>query len=633
MGRLTLARPLVGLTLATSVVVASAWQGTPPQFRAGVTLTRLEVTVLDRKTRIPVTGLTANDFVVKVDGRAQPIVSLAEVSVPGVARVTAPGIVDAAHDVASNQLTAPRLFVIIMNDAIGGADPSYSNTARAIARRVIDLLGPDDLASVIFVRDNREAQDFVQDRVLLRRAVDTYRSMDLDRRLAKAMATMVLLRTLEFLRPMSDYRRAVVFVSPADRGQEVLTDDLKEFTLHQATLDERDEVDLAAVSGRGPLARVPVYTFSAQGLPAPTSKDIAATTPDTPVLAWFDDHVATLRAISDLTGGRATVATNTPADGVSAMFSELSSYYAVAYEPTDPSDGRLRRLDMQVTRPNALVVSSRYVHPSADVARSSPSVRSPSLGTGLKTGLESPLPLGQLSLRLSVIPLATTSARQHALVMTLGLPIVKGPERFRVRVLAFDGEGRKQFLDTARTVDLARASDGESSEVLIRSDLPTGRYNVRVAVERASDGVAGSVQATLEVPDFARAALALSGVAMGRGNGGRISGRQEIDGLLPFAPTAVRAFAKRDRVGALLRVHQASNRPVAVTMTTSISDALGATISTRSDMIPPTAFVNGAAEHRFEVPLSDLVPGLYLLRFVATTGATSVQREVRFAIR
>jgi len=132
---------------------------------------------------------------------------------------------------------------------------------------------------------------------------------------------------------------------------------------------------------------------------------------------------------------------------------------------------------------------------------------------------------------------------------------------------------------------------------------------VRVAAERASDGVAGTVHATVEVPDFTRDALSLSGVAIGRGDGRRIAARQEIEGLLPFAPTAVRAFEASDRVGALLRVHQGSSRPVAATMTTSIADSMGAVLFTRSEEIAPTVFSNGTAEHRFEIPLVDIPPG------------------------
>ena len=388
-----------------------------------------------------------------------------------------------------------------------------------------------------------------------------------------------------------------------------------------------------AVASGGRLAHIPVYTFSAQGLQAPTGKDLSSIATGLPPLQRYDAHVETLRTIAELTGGRATVGTNTPADRVPAMFTELSSYYALAYEQTDPADGRLRRLDVQVTRPDAQVLSSRLVlAPSAAAPASSPS-RADVSRSGLFAALESPLSMGALPLRLAALPVAVSGARDQAVALTLGLPPVSAAEQFRVRLLVYDGQGVRQLLDTARVVDIARATDADGTELAMRVSLRPGRYNVRVIAERTSDGTAGTVHATVVVPDFAREPLSLSGVAIGRGGGRPIAGRAELDGLLPFAPTAARTFAPGDRVGALLRVHQGSKRVVAVSMATSTTDAMGGVLKTQSQVIEAAAFENGIAEHRFEMPLAELAPGVYLLRFVATAGTTSAQRDVRFSVR
>lgn len=623
---------LIGLALAASVVAAAAQQP-PPQFRAGVAVTRLEVTVLDKRTRAPVIGLTAKDFVIEVNGRVQPIVSLAEVRVPSAKSDAAPGIVEAARDVTSNELSSPRLFVLIMNDALGGRDPFHRATGKAIANRFVDLLGPEDLVSVIFVRDNRPAQDVTQDRVLIRRAVEEYRPMSLDWRMAQPMATLALLRTLEFLRPMSGYRRAVVFITPAvgNEEEEVDTANLKDFA---DRADPFEEIGFTAMSAATKFSHIPVYTFSAQGLQAPTGRDIASLRPGEPgsPLRQFDAHVETLRTIADLTGGRATVGTNTPADRVPAMFNELSSYYALAYEQTDPADGRLRRLDVQVTRADSLVVSSRLVLAPSGTA-TKPQRGTDVSRTGLFAALESPVPLGTLPLRLAALPVAVSGAREQAVALTLGLPPVAAAEQFRVRLLVYDGQGLRQIVDTARVVDIARGTDADGTELAMRVLLRPGRYNVRIAAERGSDGTAGTVHATVEVPDFANESLSLSGVAIGRAGGRPVAGRADVEGLLPFAPTAARTFAQIDRVGALLRVHQKANRVVPVTLGVSITDAMGGVLKTQSEVIESAAFEGGAADYRFEIPLADLAPGVYLLRFVARAGAISAQRDVRFSMR
>ena len=52
-----------------------------PKFRTGVDLTRVEITVLHKDTRKPIKGLTAEHFVIKVDGDVQRVATLAEVAV------------------------------------------------------------------------------------------------------------------------------------------------------------------------------------------------------------------------------------------------------------------------------------------------------------------------------------------------------------------------------------------------------------------------------------------------------------------------------------------------------------------------------------------------------------------------
>jgi hypothetical protein len=286
-----------------------------------------------------------------------------------------------------------------------------------------------------------------------------------------------------------------------------------------------------------------------------------------------------------------------------------------------------------VTRPDALVVSSRLVLAPTAGASVGARGRADVSRSGLFAALESPLSMGALPLRLATVPVAVSSARDQAVALTIGLPPVSAAEQFRVRLLVYDGQGLRQLLDTARVVDIARAADADGTELAMRVSLRPGRYNMRVIAERTSDGTAGTVHATVVVPDFAREPLSLSGVAMGRGGGRPIAGRADLEGLLPFAPTAARTFATSDRVGALLRVHQGSNRVAAVTMVTSITDAMGGVLKTQSQVIEGAAFENGVAEHRFEMPLSDLAPGVYLLRFVASKGTTSAQRDVRFSVR
>lgn len=316
-----------------------------------------------RVQMVTVRGLTAEDFVVKVDGQIQRVATLSEVTLPGVRNeAVGSAFAEAAHDIATNERNRrPRLFVIVMNDAAGDTDPFNRQAGTRIAHRVVDYLGPDDLAAVVFVRDNRHAQDLTADRTLLRRAIDRFNPMDT----VGVSPLGVLARTHQFLRGMPGYRRAVIFISPVDRlasrGKDIHIRDI-------FGIDEEADAahrDLLAISTAARVTHVPVYMFSTHGLHAPTPLDINLGQGRN---ADYEQHVERFRTVASLSGGRAVVADNAPAEQVPAVFEELGSYYALAYESSYPLDGRRRWLHVSVTHPGALVMSPRQLITAAKPA-------------------------------------------------------------------------------------------------------------------------------------------------------------------------------------------------------------------------------------------------------------------------
>ena len=77
-----------------------------------------------------------------------------------------------------------------------------------------------------------------------------------------------------------------------------------------------------------------------------------------------------------------------------------------------------------------------------------------------------------------------------------------------------DWRSRGAYRQTAEiTIDPAAVRAGEY-ELISRLRLPPGRYEIRVGAEE--DGRAGSVFASVDVPDFSRAPLSISGVLVER---------------------------------------------------------------------------------------------------------------------
>jgi VWFA-related protein len=118
------------LAAATTVLAAIALPGTPgsarqqqpqPQFRAGVTLVGVDVTVLDRDGR-PVTGLSVADFEITLDGKPQPVrtLSYVQVSEPRAADAAGPAAdpADGGHVVVTNAVPGDerKTFILAIDD-------------------------------------------------------------------------------------------------------------------------------------------------------------------------------------------------------------------------------------------------------------------------------------------------------------------------------------------------------------------------------------------------------------------------------------------------------------------------------------------------------------------------------------
>src|SRR3954451_2903146 len=95
----------------TALVVVEVSRQEIPRFKGGVDVVQFTVTVLDKQRR-PISGLTAADFDVLVDGKPKPLAAFAAVTLPGESRSTNAATIPAvAPDVHTNQLPAEGRLV------------------------------------------------------------------------------------------------------------------------------------------------------------------------------------------------------------------------------------------------------------------------------------------------------------------------------------------------------------------------------------------------------------------------------------------------------------------------------------------------------------------------------------------
>jgi hypothetical protein len=238
----------------------------------------------------------------------------------------------------------------------------------------------------------------------------------------------------------------------------------------------------------------------------------------------------------------------------------------------------------------------------------------------LELGLTSTfLPTGEpavsLELRLGAAPGPEPGGSGSA-------PNVSG-RRFEALVAVFD-ERASRIATLRQSVESVASPDGTIEWL---SSFPTkpGRYEVRVGVVDTGTALTGSVYGYVDVPKTAANGFTLSGVRL----------QTAAPSSSDSAPTLRRTFATTETVTAELSVHRAGERASAIVVRTRVIDERNRTVSEASDNLDSTRFTPaGVASVRFDLPLSTLAPGRYLLtREALKDGTAAERRDVPFSVR
>ena len=623
-----------------------------PAFRSGIDLVTLDVSVLD-KDRRPVKGLTSADFTVLEDGKPQAIVAFDAIDLPDAPAPSAPWMRDVAPDVVSNQREPRRVLVIMMDDAHTSTDIDVMEavTARQIGHAVVDRLGPDDLAAVTFTDMGRQA-NLTADRAQLTAAVDSFNPHPDSGPLTAlqnayranhqalggttspnppptcsyrgkshgvgACVIESLSAVARALVSAPQGRKTVVYIGngiPYDfsmtdlRGWHNPGQEIDEL---QATLRSLQEVNIN------------VYAFNLCGVKC----------------GIFGPEQDSLRVFSEETGGRATLGTNAPEAAVPQIFIENSSYYLLGFRSSNPTaDGRFHRIQTTVNRPGAEVhTRSGYYAPPPEKTRAAAKSAAPS---AVDRALGQGVPGGRLPLAMTVAPVAVRGTSEASLAITVALPEPLPPGRHRVELVttAVDEACPICTRQTHRqTIEFVPRSGADASaqpyEMLSRLAVKPGRrYNVRVAA--ALGDRTGMVFTDVEVPNFAKDQLSVSGLVMSVAPPAVTAQPRLLSGVLSFTPSTTRDFRPGMTATAFLRVTQGGSKPpAAVNVAATIRNETNGVDFERRATIDNSSFgAARSADYRLELPIATLTPGPHLLTIEIVLDKSVVTRDARFTIR
>ena len=524
-------------------------------------------------------------------------------------------------------------------------------------------MGANDTAAIVYTSGRSDvAQEFTNSQRRLLNAVDKFmgrklRSSTLERldeeqrtrgtrqqgdriddpfdqeRAMTARTTLDSLRNLSnYLAGISGRRKAIIYFS---EGVDYDIYDVFS-TSGGASAVLQASRDAVAAATR---ANVSIYGIDPRGLGAMADDMIEVQ--DTPQdaslnlgLSSFGNELQrsqdSLRVLSNETGGFAVVNQNDMATAFERVVADNSAYYLLGYYSTNERrDGKFRKIEVKVTRPGLTVRSRKgYV-----AARGRSEVKDDGkTAPELRAALSSPLPTSALPMALAAAVFKGGAGKGAVVLSTLiaarDLDLVEKDGTFNNQlelVITAADYGGKSFPGDRATLTLAMKPDSVQRlraggfRILNSIDLPPGRYQLRVAARESNTKRAGSVVYDLDVPDFTKDKLALSGLALTSATSGLIPTARPKDPLakmLPGPMTTWRDFVQGDEIALFAELYDNIKQAHKVDIETSLRSEGGQAVFETKEERDSTELAGGPGGYGFtaRVPLKDVPPGLYVLR-------------------
>jgi VWFA-related protein len=686
----------ITLSIALLAALAQAPAQPPKQppvtFKVEVNYVEVDATVTDAQGNF-VRNLTKDDFQVVEDGARQTLSAFSMVDIP-VEHIDPPLYAKTAivPDVVSNKKPFDgRVFVIVMDDQNIGT--SRTPRARASAKLFVErYVAANDIVAVVNTAGYSKAmQDFTSNRALAVKAIngeignksessteaklqDYYinsstpgSTTNMNASFNDMMRYDHARNTLRTLSALADYmagmrgrRKAIVLFS------EGLNYDLVDAINNPHTTDVQAELRaLIAAATRG---NVNFYTVDPRGVTSGMEDaiEIGGMPADgsintTQLMDEMRLEHDSLRTIAEETGGFAVLNQNDYRNAFSRILDDNSSYYVLGYYPTNEKrDGKFRNIEVKVLKPGLRVHTRRgYVAP-VPAKKESATKGTPAERTSpeLMDAIESPIAVSGLGFSAFAAPFKGAPGHD-AITLSMeidgtALKFAKRPDGrygndIEVSLIAIDTSSSKIKDGAHDTVNLVlrpsvTALPGPFRIVRVLK-VPPGKYQLRMGVKEGG-GKVGTVVTEVEVPDFTKGPIAMSGLVLSSGESARISTAtpegNDLKDVLPAPPSASREFQRGDVMSVFVEIYDnlgTSTSHKVIVDTKVLADdgkvVLSSTDERASDELKGSTGPGGYG-NLSKVPLSGLAPGRYVLHVEArpTLGKSEpVSREVEFTVR
>jgi hypothetical protein len=211
-------------------------------------------------------------------------------------------------------------------------------------------------------------------------------------------------------------------------------------------------------------------------------------------------------------------------------------------------------------------------------------------------------------------------------------------------IVAADADGRakdREFgtLSMRLMSDTHAAVQEYGARLATKLELKPGRYQLRIGALERSTTLRGGVYYDLDVPDYSKGPLNLSGIALISDREARAPTAAPDDRWKRFVgapPTAQREFSREDGLRKYVEVYDNSKKRGSIELTTSVRDQTGRIAFTSKQGSDPAKEKSPTYRFITAIPLTSLEPGQYLLTAEARSSAIDGRpavREIPFTVR
>jgi VWFA-related protein len=655
-----------------------------PTFKAQVEYVEVDALVSDANGNF-VRGLKKEDFQVLEDGKPQTISTFTLVDIP-IERYDKPlgAALPIDPDVRTNERPFDgRVYVMVIDDLHTNFQRS-ERVKRAAKQFVQRYLGANDLMAIVHTRSATEAnQEFTNSKRLLTAAIDRTSGYKLRSTTAEKTDEYFRTRdqrqsgdplrdptdqertynarmTLETLKNVADWfggihgrKKSILFMS------EGIDYDIHDVFANQGAstiIDETRDAIAAATK-----ANVSIYSIDPRGLTNLGDEEIEISSyPDDPTLGVGSTSLLnelrlsqdSLRVLAEETGGYAAVNRNDFSGAFDRIVKDNSSYYVMAYYPANPDKkpGRFHKIEVRVNRPGVAVRARRgYATPKPAKPAASP-VNASKTSPEVRDAIESPLPLSGLTMHVFAAPFKGTVPNASVLlgIELRGRDLKLDPNnKVELSFVAIDAQGKVRGGNTdSVTWNVLRPETRARVEqtgfrLLNRLELPPGRYQMKFAAHDTAGGALGSVIYELEVPDFVKSPLMMSGLAITSMSGSALPTTrpdEQLKSVMPGPPVALRAFPQNDEVSVFAEVYDnEASKPHKVDIITTVTSDDAKIVFKNEEERSSTDIQGKRGGYGYvgRIPMKDLAPGSYVLKVEARSrlgSGVTVSREVQFTV-